>query len=62
MPVVEPGQNRQLASWRLFRVASRPGSGATRLALEQWDVVAWPAPNGEVAFETGAHDDAVQDP
>ncbi|MBK7876815.1 MAG: cyanophycinase [Planctomycetes bacterium] len=53
VPVVEPGQNRQLASWRIFRTASRPGNGAERLALEGWDVLALPAGNGEVVFEVG---------
>lgn len=53
VPIVEPGQNRQLASWRLFRCAAQLGSGARRLLLEGWQVVAWPAGGGEVAFEVG---------
>lgn len=53
VPVVEPGQNRQLASWRLFRSASLPGDGPETLALEGWQVSAWPAGGGEVAFEVG---------
>jgi cyanophycinase len=53
VPIVEPGQNRQLASWRLFRCASQPGAGAERLTLDVWQVAAWPAGSGEVAFEVG---------
>ena len=53
VPVVEPGQNRQLASWRLFRTTSVPGNGAERLTLEGWNVLALPAGNCEVAFEVG---------
>ena len=48
VPIVEPGQNRQLASWRLFRHAT---TGATKLALEGWQAIAWPAGGGEVAFD-----------
>lgn len=53
--VLEPGQNRQLASWRLFRLASRPGTGAFRLALTGWEVTAWPNGDGTVAFEAAPH-------
>lgn len=53
VPIVEPGQNRQLASWRLFRCASQPGASAERLALDGWQVTAWPAGDGEVALEVG---------
>lgn len=53
VPIVEPGQNRQLASWRLFRCASQPGASAQRLTLDVWQITAWPANNGEVAFEVG---------
>lgn len=54
VPVVEPGQNRQLASWRLFRQAAMRGAGAHRLQLDGWEVVAWPAgDDGEVVFEVG---------
>lgn len=55
VPVVEPGQNRQLASWRIFRCASRPGAVAERLSFEVWRLTAWPAGDGEVAFEVGPH-------
>jgi len=53
VPVVEPGQNRQLASWRLFRCAAGPSGNAQRLALDRWQLLAWPAADGEVAFEVG---------
>lgn len=53
VPIVEPGQNRQLASWRLFRCASQPGASAQRLVLDVWQITAWPASSGEVAFEVG---------
>ncbi|MEO6595412.1 MAG: hypothetical protein ABIP94_11730, partial [Planctomycetota bacterium] len=49
VPVVEPGQNRQLASWRLFRQASVPGSGVRRLALDGYAVLAF-AHRGNVVF------------
>ncbi|MBK7642112.1 MAG: cyanophycinase [Planctomycetes bacterium] len=48
VPVVEPGQNRQLASWRLFREAR---TGPAQLALEDWRAIAWPAGDGEIAFD-----------
>lgn len=51
VPVAEPGQNRQLALWRLFRTAEREGEPLQRLALEGFEVLAWPAGDGEVAFE-----------
>jgi cyanophycinase len=38
VPVVEPGQNRQLASWRLFRQAVRPAAGVVRLAFDGWSI------------------------
>ena len=49
--VVEEGQNRQLASWRLFRRASAAGAGAWRLDLDGWRVTAWPDGRGEVVFD-----------
>lgn len=49
VPMAEPGQNRQLALWRLFRTAER--EPLQRLALEGFEVLAWPAGDGEVAFE-----------
>ena len=51
--VVEPGQNRQLASWRLFRCAAALGGTPQRLTLDDWQITAWPAANGEVAFRVG---------
>lgn len=51
VPVVEPGQNRQLASWRLFSQASKPGAGVQRLVLDGWYLDAWPAGAGEVVFD-----------
>lgn len=51
IPIVEPGQNRQLASWRLFRCAAQPDAPPQRLALGTWQVIAWPAGEGDVAFD-----------
>jgi cyanophycinase len=50
VPVVEPGQNRQLASWRLFRHAV-PGAGTIRLQLAGWSVLAEAESAGVVRFE-----------
>lgn len=50
VPIVPPGQNRQLASWRLFRrAAAEPG--LWRLELDGWQVVAWSNGGGEVVFD-----------
>lgn len=53
VPVVEPGQNRQLAAWRLFRQAgSRDIGKCWQLQLEGWRVDAWAAAvPGEVVFD-----------
>lgn len=51
IPVVEPGQNRQLASWRLFARASRPGSAPAELAVDGWTIRAWPDGRGEIVFD-----------
>lgn len=51
VPVVEPGQNRQLASWRLFSRASVAGAGVQRLVLDGWYIDAWPSGSGEVVFD-----------
>ncbi len=51
VPVVEPGQNRQLASWRLFRHAMVPGSGVHELRCDGFTVRAMPAGDGMVVFE-----------
>lgn len=40
--VVEPGQNRQLASWRFFLQAQDPGRAAQVLRLDGYDLTAWP--------------------
>jgi len=48
-PYVEEGQNRQLASWRLFVRASHDGCWA--LARDGWRAVAWPAGAGQIAFD-----------
>jgi len=54
IPIVEPGQNRQLASWRLFRCAAGPNGSPQRLRLDGWEVLAWPSSvDGEVVFEVG---------
>lgn len=51
VPIVEPGQNRQLASWRLFRQAAVPGSGVHELRLQGFTVRAMPAGDGVVVVE-----------
>lgn len=54
IPIVDPGQNRQLASWRLFRCAAGPNGSVQRLRLDGWEVMAWPSTvEGEVVFEVG---------
>lgn len=54
MPIVEPGQNRQLAAWRLFRQASDPASPAIRQRLNGYALTVYPAGNGNVALEISA--------
>ena len=51
LPIVEPGQNRQLAAWRLFRQASHPESQAIRQTLDGYSITAYPTGDGNVAFE-----------
>jgi cyanophycinase len=51
VPAVEPGQNRQLASWRLFTRGSQKDSGLLRLQLNGWCIEAWPDGKGEVGFD-----------
>jgi hypothetical protein len=51
MPIVEPGQNRQLAAWRLFRQASDPASPAIRQRLNGYALTVYPAGDGNVALE-----------
>jgi cyanophycinase len=54
MPIVEPGQNRQLAAWRLFRQASDPTSPAIRQRLNGYVLTVFPAGNGNVALQISA--------
>lgn len=51
VPIVEPGQNRQLASWRLFRQAAVPGSGVHELRLQGFTVRAMAEGEGVVVIE-----------
>ncbi|MBL8723712.1 MAG: Type 1 glutamine amidotransferase-like domain-containing protein [Planctomycetes bacterium] len=52
VPVVEPGQNRQLASWRMFHQAATPNSGNLwRLQLDGWRILAWAEAPGVVGFD-----------
>jgi cyanophycinase len=51
MPRVEPGQNRQLAAWRLFRQASDPASAAIRQRLNGYALTVYPAGGRNVAVE-----------
>ena len=51
VPTVEPGQNRQLASWRLFGRASEKDGAPRRLVLNGWMITAWAVGNGSVAFD-----------
>ncbi len=51
MPIVEPGQNRQLAAWRLFRQAGDPGSSAIRQRLNGYSLTVFPAGSGNIALE-----------
>ena len=53
VPIVEPGQNRQLASWRLFCLASDAAHGVQCLQLDGWQVTAWAAGDGACAFAVG---------
>lgn len=47
VPVVEPGQNRQLASWRFFCRGEDPAlPGATALLLDGYAQTAWPDGRG----------------
>lgn len=42
IPVVEPGQNRQLASWRFFTRAQEPKAKPQLLKLDGYQQLAWP--------------------
>jgi cyanophycinase len=50
VPITEPGQNRQLAMWRVFRQAAAPGAGVHALQLDGWRVRATADGDGGVAF------------
>ena len=54
IPVVEPGQNRQLASWRFFLWSQKPGSNAKILKLDGYDQTAWPDGRGWSVVEITA--------
>ena len=51
MPIVEPGQNRQLAAWRLFRQARDPESPAIRQQLNGYSLIVFPAGNGNIGLD-----------
>ena len=50
--IASPSQNRQLALWRLFMGASRPGSGVWEVYFDEgWLLTAWPDRDGWVIFD-----------
>ena len=51
MPIVEPGQNRQLAAWQLFRQASDSESPAIRQQLDGYSLIVFPVDNGNIGLE-----------
>jgi len=51
VPIVEPGQNRQLASWRFFMRAQSPGTPAQLLKLDGYEQRAWPDEHGSSIVE-----------
>lgn len=52
VPIAEPGQNRQLAAWRLFHMVCGHDTGQLwRLQLDGWRIVAWAHAPGEAAFD-----------
>lgn len=53
VPVAEPGQNRQLASWRFFVRAQQPGGPAQSLRLDGYQQTAWPDGRGWSIVEIG---------
>jgi len=53
IPVVEPGQNRQLASWRFFCRAEAAGSSAFVLRLDGYEQTAWSFGEGWSVVEIG---------
>lgn len=59
IPIVEPGQNRQLAAWRLFRQARDPASPPIRQHLHGYILTVYPAGSGDVALEISTADCAT---
>lgn len=53
IPVVEPGQNRQLASWRFFSRAQQPDAKPQLLKLDGYQQCAWPDGTGWAIVEIG---------
>lgn len=51
IPVVEPGQNRQLASWRFFTRAQEVGARPQLLKLDGYQQLAWPDGTGWAIVE-----------
>ncbi|MBS0387167.1 MAG: cyanophycinase [Proteobacteria bacterium] len=51
IPITEPGQNRQLAAWRMFRQARDPASPPMRQQLRGYTLTVYPAGSGDVALE-----------
>ncbi len=51
IPIVEPGQNRQLASWRFFSRAQDVGGKPQLLKLDGYQQLAWPAGDGWAIVE-----------
>lgn len=51
IPVVEPGQNRQLASWRFFSRAQEKGGQPQLLKLDGYQQLAWPDNLGHAIVE-----------
>ena len=56
VPVVEPGQNRQLASWRFFRRAEDPASAGVVRKLDGYEQTAWPDGHGWSIVEVSPRD------
>jgi cyanophycinase len=52
LPITSPGQNRQLALWRLFMNAHHPNRGVWEMNFEEgWKLQAWPDKGKWVSFE-----------
>lgn len=48
MPIVEAGQNRQLASWRFFVQAGAATTPACTLLLDGYQLIGRPAASGDL--------------